>query len=526
MVSSAERPAIIPLGDSSRPRSADQLAIALTCAYFALICFVGLAPNKGPEITGRILLCLGITYAFFYGRTDFAAWLSCRRNVVFFFLVQLLGWALLIPVEYYAFEFSNFDTGIFANQVLQWKETGEYYSSIIGMHAFADHFTPNLLVFAPFFSLWKSFLWMPIVKVLAWVWSIYLLAGFSGDVLGKGSRYRYLVPGIYLANQFVANTMLMEFQPSSLAIPLVILAFRLAYQQRLASLLLVLTVLLGFKEHLGVVWISIGLFLTLEGQRPWLGALLVLCGAAEGLLVYEWLMPLFSDAAIHHDSRIAPFSAIGKKLGLLVQAIVSFGGLPLCTRYGLLYALPGFVLVLMGGDAAMTSFKHHYHDVGFALLACSSVLGLRALEKNSATRTAMVRAVSTTVVVVVLAQGVRFPTYFIRREWPSRALMDLHEDLRHAKNFMAQYNPQEVWTLDHLGPYVFDQRNLKSILIPQLPPPGPEITRRLILVSPLVNLYPFTAPQYEALLNYLSANYTDVSAQAGAVQTLRVFVSR
>ena len=112
--------------------SADRLAKAFACAYFAIICFVGLAPNKAPELFGRTLLCLSITYAFFFGHTDFPSLLFNRRNVLLFFLVQLVGWALLIPVEYYAFEFSNFDTGIFANQVLLWKETGEYYTSVLG----------------------------------------------------------------------------------------------------------------------------------------------------------------------------------------------------------------------------------------------------------------------------------------------------------------------------------------------------------------------------------------------------------
>ena len=75
-------------------------------------------------------------------------------------------------------------------------------------------------------------------------------------------------------------------------------------------------------------------------------------------------------------------------------------------------------------------FKHHYLDVGVALLACGSVLGFRYLEKNTSTRGAMVRAISTAVVVAVLAHGVRFPTYFLRREWPSCALMGLHVDPR------------------------------------------------------------------------------------------------
>ena len=506
--------------------SADRLAKAFACAYFAIICFVGLAPNKAPELFGRTLLCLSITYAFFFGHTDFPSLLFNRRNVLLFFLVQLVGWALLIPVEYYAFEFSNFDTGIFANQVLLWKETGEYYTSVLGMHAFADHFTPNLLAFAPLYSLWNSFLWMPIVKVVAWAWSVYLLIGFSIDVLGKDSRYRYFVPGIYLLNQFVANTMLMEFQPSSLAMPFIILAFRLAYQQKLGLLLVVLVTLLGFKEHLGVVWISVGLFLALERQRPLLGCMLITIGAAEGLLVYQWLMPLFSSAAIHHDSRIAPLVAVGKKLGLMAQAVLSFGALPALTRYGLLYALPGFVLVLMGGDSVMIGFKHHYHDAGFALLACSSVLGLRYLKKLATSRSAAAKAVSSAIVVIVLAQGVRFPTYFIRREWPSSAQIALHQELETAKEVIKRYAPHEIWTLDHLGPYLFDQHNLKSLLNPELPPRKPEVSRRLVLVSSLVNTYPLTSTQYEALMSHLTATYTEMNSSSSPKSTLRIFISR
>lgn len=501
------------------------LTKTLTFLYFALICLVGLSPSKGPSIAARAILCLSLGHTTFVGGYDFASWIATKRKLFLFFLIQLLGWLVLIPVEFYSFEFNNFDTGIFANNIMRWRETGEYYSSILGMHAFADHFTPNLLLFTPLIALWKSFIWLPLAKVGAWAWSIYLLVILSHDVLGRKSPYRYIVPGIYLLNQFVANAMLMEFQPSSLAIPCIILAFRLAYHERIIPLVAVLIGILGFKEHLGVVWISIGSFLILERHRTRLGLLLITFGIVEGFLIYKWLMPVFAKGVVHHDARIAPFSGLFRKVILIIKAVFSFGGLPLFARYGLLYALPGFVLVLMGGDPGMQSFDHHYHDVGFALLACSSILGLRSVRDRIFTDQITPQRIINCVVLVILAQAVRFPTFYIRREWPSHEMLAAHRDLSRVKSYIAEHSPLEIWTLDHLGPYFFDQLNLKSISQPELPPLSLSSAPRLIVLSPIVKTYPLWGREYQLLLTRLNAHYRDVTAALGITSPLQVFLA-
>ncbi len=504
---------------------AARLAVLLTCLYFAVESFFGLAPAKASSTICRAIVCLAAAYACFTARFDYLTWACARRKVLALFGVQFASWMLLVAVEFYSFEFSNFDTGIFANQVLCWKETGRYYSSILGTHAFADHFTPNLLLLAPLLSLWKSFLWFPIVKVLAWAWSVCLLALLSAEALGRRSPYRWLVPGIYLVNPFVARTMLTEFQPSSLAIPLVILAFRYAFLERVTPLIITLFVLLGFKEHMAAVWISIGFFLAIEKKRAWLGGLLILAGSLEGLLVYRWLMPAFAGSAVHHDARIRPLAFVAKKLWLLVQAVFSFAGLPLCLRYGFLYALPGFMLVLMGGEPVMASFGHHYHDVGFALLACCSILGLRRLLELEPFHPKRAQAVSAVISLVVLAMAYRFPAYYIRSEWPSREQAAMHRDLNQLRQFVSSYQPQEIWALDHLGPYLFDQPRLKSILLPELPMGAPGEARKLVVVSNLVDLNPLSPEQYGLLLKNLSSKYREVGPEAGGGSGLRVFVS-
>jgi uncharacterized membrane protein len=501
----------------------ERLAHALTIVYFLLVCLAGISPGKGLIVCAHVALCLSIAYTCFWERRDFSAWLTAKPRVIFFFLFQLLAWLLLIPVEWYSFEFNNYDTGIFANQILEVYRTGQYYCSILGMHAFADHFTPNLILLAPLFSIWESFLWLPILKVLAWGWSVYLLFGLSGDVLGRDSRYRYVVPGIYLLNRFVASTLLMEFQSSSLATPFVVLAFRFAYQGRMVALISVLCILLGFKEHLGVVWISIGLFLALERKQVWLGALLALCGSLEGIVIYKWVMPIFAQGAVHHDARLGPFVALGKKANLLFQALLSFGGLPLFARYGILYALPGFILVLMGGDAVMISFKHHYHDIGFALLACSSVLGLRSIRTYEGNTP---RTIIACVILCILGQDIRFPTHFIRTEWPSREKLALHRDMEKLQRYLDTYNPQETWTIDHLGPYLLHYPGLHSLIKPEQPPLPQDGERRAVVVSNVVKTFPFSPEEYEKLLRYLKTNFKEVSADVVEGERLQVFVSK
>lgn len=514
------------MSDTVNNSLSPRLARTATYAYFAVVALVGISPSKGFSIAARVVLCLSIAYAYFLGSYDFASWISTKRKVRLFCLLQLLGWLMLIPVEFYSFEYNNFDTGIFANNITQWRETGRYYSSIFGMHAFGDHFTPNLILFAPLFSLWKSFLWLPIVKVLAWAWSIYLLIRFSQDVLGESSRFQYLVPGIYLLNQFVANTLLMEFQPSCLTIPLIVLAFRLAYKEKIVSLTAVLLVILGFKEHLGVIWISLGLFLMLEKRKPLLGLTLLTLGTFEGLLVYQWLMPLFAGGEVHHNARIGPFTGIPKKMTLLMTAIISFGGLPVLARYGLIYSLPGFVLVLMGVDPSMQSFDHHYHDIGFILLACSSILGLRSLQNRDYVGIFTPQRIANCVVLLVLSQAIRFPTFYIQREWPSREQIAMHSDLAKIKLYIADYSPQEIWTLDHLGPYFSELPNLKSISKPELPTPPAESARRVIVISPIVKSYPLLPSEYQRLESYLKAHYMDVTTSARITAEVRVFVSK
>ncbi len=509
------------MSDNTETLLSPRLARTITYLFFAVL-FIGVGV---PKVV-KTLATLSIAWICFSRSYDFSSWISTRRKVALVYLLQLVGWLALIPVEFLSFEYNNFDTGIFAKNIIHWRQTGEYYSSILGMHAFADHFTPNLLLLAPLFAVWNSFLWLPILKVLAWAWSVYLLAGFARDVLGKSSPYLYLAPGVYLLNQFVANSLLMEFQPSSLAIPFIVLAFRLAHHERIIPLLAVLIGMLGFKEHLGVVWISFGLFLMLEKRRTFLGLSILMLGTIEGFLVYKLLMPVFAGGAIHHDGRIAPFSGISRKAALLFTAVVSFGGLPLLARYGLLYALPGFVLVLMGGESGMQSFDHHYHDVGFIMLACGSVLGLRALNDRERFSSVTAQRISNAVVLIALSQAMRFPTFYIRHEWPSAKIIAIHRDLPKIHKLVADYAPAELWTLDHLGPYFLEVPNLKSIKGPFLPPAAPGSDRRLIVISPLVDSYPLWRRDYEKLESYLPSQYTEVTYSAGVTSELRVFASK
>jgi uncharacterized membrane protein len=253
--------------------------------------------------------------------------------------------------------------------------------------------------------------------------------------------------------------------------------------------------------------------------------LLIALGTLEGLIVYKIVMPLFAGGMVHHDTRIAPLSGIIGKSLLIIKALASFGLLPLFYRWGVIYALPGFILVLMGGDLVMQSFDYHYHDLGFALLACSSILGLRSLAQLGDRDPVLVRRIFNVIVLLLLTHAIRFPTFYIRRQWPSPEMLAMHRDIPAIKRYIDEHKPNEVWTLDHLGPYFHEQLNLKSILKPELPASAGPKVRRLIIISPHVKTYPLRQLEYRSLQRYLGTHYSEVTESAGVSSGLQIFIS-
>lgn len=189
-------------------------------------------------------------------------------------------------LKLYSFRWSVFDVGIYSNVVFHYEQ-GQVHSSFLGMSAWADHFTPSLAVLAPGFWIIPSAHWLTLGKCVAYLVTPLLIWWWLRQVPERRESARPLAVafgGLWLLFYAPAvNSRIFEFSPSSLAPPLIVVAFALLERQRWIWLIGVLLLLLGLKEHLAVVAMGLGLWLLPDSERRKEGLLLLIAG---GLILY------------------------------------------------------------------------------------------------------------------------------------------------------------------------------------------------------------------------------------------------
>jgi uncharacterized membrane protein len=414
----------------------------------------------------------------------------------FFLLWALQGCALLllIWVQYWSLEFATFDTGIYANQLSNLIERGELWSSVLKKHPLSNHFTPNLFILTPLYAVVDSFVLLPIVKVCAFLAVPWILVCIGREVLGKSSWLVWIAPCMWLTNRYVLKTMLFEFQVSSLALPFIALAFLFALRKHWIPLFINLLFLLGFKEHLALMWIAIGLFLVVE-QRNTKGGLLIGAGCAIGLFIYTVIMPYFGTGAeLSHSYRFGPFALLSSKVNLLMKAFLSVGFLPLFSWRAMVWLLPTFGLAFVSNDPNMVSLNYHYQDLPLTVMFVALIFGLQKFQllRNS---TIHARYLPLIIALLILVYNNRTPGTTIRKMWP----IDSERAVVRALHMLApRVKPTcTVIVQDALGPYLTQIKNLEILARKDtfLMAPSP----KLLILSPQAAAWPLTDVEITAL---------------------------
>ena len=83
--------------------------------------------------------------------------------------------------------------------------------------------------------------------------------------------------------------------------------------------------LLGFKEHLGAVWIGFGFYMVLATPQKKMGLLLIAGGTIAVYMIIFKVMPFYRN---YHDSWsmvIGPFQDIPEKIVYLFKILMPFG---------------------------------------------------------------------------------------------------------------------------------------------------------------------------------------------------------
>jgi hypothetical protein len=407
----------------------------------------------------------------------------CRRNAFFasfnpmlsllnakwFYRLYLLCsvfWVAVVILKYFSLNYHTFDTGMYSQLLAGFARSNQFYNTFTNRHGLADHFCPNLMLLYPFFRLYPTCFWLIGLKLLAFLSCPLLLLHLGRKAIGADSRLIYAGPMLFLVNSYVANTMAFEFQPSSLALPFILLAFIFALDGRPILTLLTMLFLLGFKEHLPLVWASIAVFCYTEKKRVFPALFALILGAAFGFVLNYSAIPFFNlGEPSPHDSLIQAGVLIWPKVKMLILALACVGFLPLLAPRTVLFILPAFGAALLSNAPVMQTFDFHYQDVPLVVLFVGVIVGLAAyargeswLNRQTNKRQETFFAVGLAALCVCTTHSV--PT-FIVENIPSRDRLELLSEARQ----YAKLAPQDVdvWVVEPLSVLFLGHPKLRSL---------------------------------------------------------------
>ena len=304
---------------------------------------------------------------------------SNKRCLIAFYWIHVGLYLLITILKYYSFRWNVWDVGSYSNMLFNISQ-GRFYSSYLGSHNWADHFSPSMSPLALPYLWIPSTHWVTLAKTIAYVsvppliykicreyflekeqiWKVTVILGLSWMLLYK--------PAL--------NSLYYEFQPSALAPPFILYAF-LCFRRKLwIRFWLTMLFLLGFKEHLGAVWIGFGCFMILATPHKKGGLFLISGGIISIYLIMFQIMPYFRNYADSWSMAVGPFQDIPEKLIYLFKILIPLGFLPLIFwRLGIM-AGPAIGINLLSSDLrpSMYSTSYHYDDISATLLMVAMIL--------------------------------------------------------------------------------------------------------------------------------------------------------
>ena len=180
----------------------------------------------------------------------------------------------------------------------------------------------------------------------------------------------------------IINTVRYEFQASCLAPPFILMSFLFLKKEKWISFVFTMIFLLGFKEHLGSVWIGFGCYKILKNPRNISGYIILMIGVLSIYLIMFEIKSYFRGTTSGYNdvNLIAPFKDIGEKIFyFLIYLLSPLMFLPLIFWKNGIMAMPAIGINLISGVPQMYSSHYHYDDVASTLLIISTIISLKNL---------------------------------------------------------------------------------------------------------------------------------------------------
>ena len=319
---------------------------------------------------------------------NYKEWISFqkyKKMILAIFALQSSLWFSYVILKYYSFNLFTLDAGYHSN-ILYNISNGDFFSSVFNMHNLGEHFTLSMSFIALFYKLVPSINWMMGFKIIAYLSSVYLIFLIIKDELKEYHKYWmvfivFAVMWLFLYRPII-NTVRYEFQASCLAPPFILMSFLFLKKEKWIPFVFTMIFLLGFKEHLGSVWIGFGCYKILKNPRNISGYIILMIGVLSIYLIMFEIKSYFRGATSGYNdvNLIAPFKDIGEKIFyFLIYLLSPLMFLPLIFWKNGIMAMPAIGINLISGVSQMYSSHYHYDDVASTLLIISTIISLKNL---------------------------------------------------------------------------------------------------------------------------------------------------
>jgi uncharacterized membrane protein len=227
------------------------------------------------------------------GPTDISAFALIMLFTIFFSFVGLARhFSLLTSIN----DLGHFDQAVWGSiqdGVLLNSDVFNYKINHLGFH-----FTPILYAFSPLYKLLPTAIWLILAQAFCTAisaWPIYLIAGNVSS-----SKFIALLWSIiYLCNPFLQNAVAWDFHPVMLTLPFIGFAIYFLFKNKFLPVVICSIIIMMCKEHFGIMTAGFGLLWYVKHRDLKKSFLLCSIGILEFLLVFEYLMPLFSPTGKH-----------------------------------------------------------------------------------------------------------------------------------------------------------------------------------------------------------------------------------
>lgn len=312
--------------------------------------------------------------------------------------VYVLAMGFIVVSRHLALRTHALDLGYYVQVVWNIARGDGARVTLPPMHAWGDHFSPVLYLFAPLGWVGGVAPGLLLAQTALFAAGAFAVFGFVRRRLGA-ERPALGFAVLYLVNPSLHGINLRDVHPAAFAIPLLVAAALAFDAGRYRWCLVALVLTLAGREDAAVAVTGFAVWLAVARGRWVVGA--ALAAASVGVLFVDvtYLMPHFRGEAYPHLGRYAhlggslgqillglaapwrwlPGVLTAPKLVYLVLMLAPLGFLPLLAPRAAAAALPGLAMNLLSADPVLYHHRAQYQAYVLPFLVLAAVEGYGTL---------------------------------------------------------------------------------------------------------------------------------------------------